>query len=205
MGLVGGSRQEIYPRFLRHFSIFSINEFSVETMAKIFSNVLHLGWKNNGFPSEIISVVNQTVNASLEVYGASIENLRPTPSKSHYVFNLRDFSRLIQGCAMLRKESAESKRTFAKIWVHEVMRVFYDRLIEEKDKEWLYEKLRTIVNYHFRENLEIALENVPREENGKSNDFISSIISLYFIYSLVMPCAKMHLIFMTKIKILYNI
>lgn len=135
-------------------------------MSKIFCNVLHLGWKNNGFPSEIVSVVNQTVTASLDIYKASMENLRPTPSKSHYVFNLRDFSRLIQGCAMLRKESAENKRTFAKIWVHEVMRVFYDRLIEEKDKDWLYEKLRATVNYHYRENFEIALENVPREENG---------------------------------------
>lgn len=167
MGLVGGSRQEVYPRLLRHFSIFSINEFSIESMSKIYCNILHLGWKNNGFPSEIIQTVNQTINASLDIYRAAIENLRPTPSKSHYVFNLRDFSRLIQGCAMLKKESAESKRTFSKIWVHEVMRVFYDRLIEEKDKDWLYEKLRAAVNYHFRENFEVALENVPREENGK--------------------------------------
>lgn len=97
MGLVGGSRQEVYPRFLRHFNIFSINEFNEETMSKIYSNVLLLGWKNNGFPSEIVSVVNQTVAASLEMYKAAIANLRPTPSKSHYVFNLRDFSRLIQG------------------------------------------------------------------------------------------------------------
>lgn len=97
MGLVGGSRQEVYPRFLRHFNIFSINEFNEETMSKIYSNILLLGWKNNGFPSEIVSVVNQTVAASLEMYKAAIANLRPTPSKSHYVFNLRDFSRLIQG------------------------------------------------------------------------------------------------------------
>lgn len=95
MGLVGGSRQEIYPRFLRHFSIFSINEFSADSMTKIFSNILHLGWKNNGFPSEIITVVNQTVFATLEIYKSAIENLRPTPSKSHYVFNLRDFVRFV--------------------------------------------------------------------------------------------------------------
>ncbi|CAG9836231.1 unnamed protein product [Diabrotica balteata] len=96
MGLVGGSRQDVYPRFLRHFSIFSINEFSQESMAKIYSNVLLLGWKNNGFPSEIIMVVNQVVNATLNIFKAAQENLRPTPSKSHYIFNLRDFFRLIQ-------------------------------------------------------------------------------------------------------------
>lgn len=105
MGLVGGSRQEIYARFLRHFSILSINEFSQESMAKIYVNILHVGWKNNGFPSDSINMVNQIVNASLEMYRNAIENLRPTPSKSHYVFNLRDFSRLILGVAMLRRES----------------------------------------------------------------------------------------------------
>lgn len=167
MGLVGGSRQEIYPRFLRHFNIFSINEFSLDSMSKIYSNILLLGWKNNGFPSEIISVVHQTVAASIDVYNAAMENLRPTPSKSHYVFNLRDFSRLIQGCAMLRKESAEHKKTFAKIWVHEVMRVFYDRLVEAKDKDWLYNKLRTLVKDHFRENFEMCFENLMKDENGK--------------------------------------
>ncbi|CAH1959988.1 unnamed protein product [Acanthoscelides obtectus] len=166
MGLVGGSRQEVYPRFLRHFNIFSINEFSVESMAKIFSNILHLGWKNNGFPSEIISVVTQTVSASLEIYKSAMENLRPTPSKSHYVFNLRDFMRLIQGCTMLRKESAESKKTFVKIWVHEVLRVFYDRLIEEKDKDWLFDKMKTVTKDNFREYFEQVFDNFPKNQDG---------------------------------------
>nr|CAH7749860.1 unnamed protein product [Callosobruchus chinensis] len=166
MGLVGGSRQEVYPRFLRHFNIFSINEFSVDSMAKIFNNILHLGWKNNGFPSEIISVVTQTVAASLEIYKSSMENLRPTPSKSHYVFNLRDLMRLIQGCAMLRKESADNKKTFVKIWIHEVFRVFYDRLIEEKDKDWLFEKMKTVTKDNFREYLETVFDNFPKNQDG---------------------------------------
>ena len=153
MGLVGGSRQEIYPRFLRHFSIFSINEFSEETMAKIYINILHLGWKNNGFPSDIINMAVQTVNASLEIFKSATENLRPTPSKSHYVFNLRDFSRLIQGCAMLRKECAEERVVFAKIWVHEVLRIFYDRLIENADKAWLFSKIKLVVRDSFKECL----------------------------------------------------
>ncbi|KAL1506278.1 hypothetical protein ABEB36_005670 [Hypothenemus hampei] len=166
MGVVGGSRQDVYARFLRHFNIFSINEFDEETMSKIYSNILLLGWKNNGFPSEIIFYVNQTVSASLDIYSASIENLRPTPSKSHYVFNLRDFSRMIQGCAMLRKESAENKKTFSKIWVHEVLRVFYDRLVENYDKNWLFEKIRTCVKDNFREIFEHVFDNMPRDENG---------------------------------------
>ena len=177
MGLVGGSRQEIYPRFLRHFSIFSINEFSEETMAKIYINILHLGWKNNGFPSDIINMAVQTVNASLEIFKSATENLRPTPSKSHYVFNLRDFSRLIQGCAMLRKECAEERVVFAKIWVHEVLRIFYDRLIENADKAWLFSKIKLVVRDSFKEHFDNVFDYLPKDsENNLTLDSLKRLM-----------------------------
>jgi dynein heavy chain len=54
------------------------------------------------------------VSATLDIYKAAVHGLLPTPAKSHYIFNLRDFSRMIQGCALLKKESADSKKVFVK-------------------------------------------------------------------------------------------
>ncbi|CAG9861035.1 unnamed protein product [Phyllotreta striolata] len=164
MGLVGGSRQDIYPRFLRHFNIYSINEFSTESMAKIYSNILLLGWKANGFPSDIINQVMPIINASLDIFKVALINLRPTPSKSHYIFNLRDFSRLIQGCSLLKRESVENKKIFSKLWVHEVMRIFYDRLTEDKDRQWVYDKLRHSLKSSFREDFDDILSTLPHDE-----------------------------------------
>jgi len=37
------------------------------------------------------------VDSTHVVFKAVAENLKPTPSKSHYTFNLRDISKIVQG------------------------------------------------------------------------------------------------------------
>uniref|UniRef100_A0A8C9VGH6 Dynein axonemal heavy chain 12 n=1 Tax=Scleropages formosus TaxID=113540 RepID=A0A8C9VGH6_SCLFO len=162
MGPPGGGRNAVTPRFLRHFNICGINAFSDDTMVHIFSNIVAFYLKVNNFPPEYMTLGNQIVAATLE---KAMENLLPTPAKSHYTFNLRDFSRVVQGCLLLKKESLQNKFTMIRLFVHEVFRVFYDRLVDDMDRAWLYKLTNDIVKQHFRENFDNVFEHL--KQNNK--------------------------------------
>lgn len=103
-----------------------------------------------------------------QVYKKAMQNLLPTPAKSHYTFNLRDFSRVVQGCLLLKKESVESKHTLIRLFVHEVFRVFYDRLVNAEDQAWLYRLMNTIVKEHFKENFDTVFEHLKSDKKSVS-------------------------------------
>ncbi|VVD03486.1 unnamed protein product [Leptidea sinapis] len=176
IGPVGGSRQLIYPRMLRHYNIYSINEFSKESMSKIFTSLLQLGWRRNGFGQDTQPVIVNIITATMEIYEQSTSGLRPTPAKSHYIFNLRDFSRVIQGCALLRKESADNKKTFTRLWVHEIMRVFYDRLVDENDRNWFFDMLKRCTKDCMRDTFESALDTYQDERGEVTQENIKQMM-----------------------------
>lgn len=166
-GLPGGSRQDVYARFLNHFNVFSINTFGEETMHRIFVNVLMHGFKRCGHGNDVFQTTNQIVNATQQIYKSVQSDLRATPAKSHYIFNLRDISRVIQGCALMRKETVVDKKIFPRLWYHEAWRVFGDRLIEETDRNWIFNKLNDCIKTNFREKLETVFEQYCIEDKDK--------------------------------------
>lgn len=40
------------------------------------------------------------------------------------------------------------------------MRVFYDRLIDDKDREWLFNDIRLNVNTNFQESFDVLFNNL---------------------------------------------
>lgn len=158
-GIPGGSWHAISARVLRHFDCLAINEFTQETMSRIFSAVLMTGMKRGGHATDVIGSVNQIVAATLIVYYAIKAKLKPTPAKCHYAFNMRDVMRVCIGCALLRKESVENKKMFARIWFHETMRVFHDRLVDEWERDFVFVQLTDQIEETFKDTMDQLFEN----------------------------------------------
>uniref|UniRef100_A0A2K5C589 Dynein axonemal heavy chain 12 n=1 Tax=Aotus nancymaae TaxID=37293 RepID=A0A2K5C589_AOTNA len=174
MGPPGGGRNPVTPRFIRHFNVCSINSFSDETMVRIFSSIVAFYLRTREFPPKYFVIGNQIVNGTMEIYKQSMENLLPTPTKSHYTFNLRDFSRVIRGCLLIERDSVQSKHTMIRLFVHEVLRVFYDRLINDDDRRWLFQLTKTVIKDHFKESFDsifshLRKQNAPVTEEDLRN------------------------------------
>ena len=58
--------------------------------------------------------------STLEVYNKiqNAKELLPTPAKSHYVYNLRDISRVFQGMLQTNGRSIIGQADFIALWVH---------------------------------------------------------------------------------------
>ena len=81
--------------------------------------------------------------------------------RSH-IPDLRDVQRVIGGCSALPKEAAENKKLFTRLWVHETLRNFFDRLMVPKDMDAVFQCMRQCVKTIFRENFDSAFEHLGK-------------------------------------------
>ena len=94
-------------RLTKHVFAVHLNAEPVTLIESIFSSSVD-HWLEE-FPAESIlfprELAQSLIKSIGEVYVAVKENLKPTPSNSHYMFNFKDVSRVIQGVQLLASKS----------------------------------------------------------------------------------------------------
>jgi dynein heavy chain len=143
----GGGRNPVTPRFFRHFNMIWQPQLSQKSMETIFSSILR-GFLDEHPEENLSDFADPIVKSSVEVYLKICNDLLPTPSKSHYTFNLRDLSKVVQGILQISYENLKESTTLILLWLHESCRVFRDRLIDDKDNEWFNTQLQSKMKEH---------------------------------------------------------
>nr|XP_022920640.1 dynein heavy chain 5, axonemal [Onthophagus taurus] len=162
MGHPGGGRNDIPARLKRQFCILNCPIPSDASIDKIFT-VIGTGYYNikRGFTPEVRNLVKKLIPLTRVLWKTTRSNLLPTPAKFHYIFSLRDLSRIWQGLVGTLSTVIESEGCMMVLWKHECTRVFADRLTVMDDKNWFDNKLLGIVESELGEEMRIKTEPTP--------------------------------------------
>lgn len=123
-----GGGNNVTMRYLRHFNMLYVQPFDEDSLLRIFNNIIewYFNMQKGNLSKSITSMGEIVVKSTIEIYNAirTSKELLPTPAKSHYIYNLRDISKVFQGISKASFRSFTSDNDFIKLWAHECMRVF---------------------------------------------------------------------------------
>ena len=174
MGPPGGGRTKITDRLLRHFNITCLTEMTDDQMQYIFKVILSA--MLNRLQEEPRALIDVLISSTIQVYNKVRKDLKPIPSKTHYTFNLRDIAKILQGVSIVAQQTIKTPVALARLWYHENMRVFHDRLTTEDDRVYLKSLLsNTSLNFGAGVTPETLFENDEKQ--------IETILFCDFMYS----------------------
>lgn len=93
------------------------------------------------------------VEATLQLYKSVQKTFLPTPVKCHYMFNLRDFAKVVQGVKLIPSSHLRDPNKLIRLWCHEVYRVFYDRMVDEDDRKTFFSLVKQNCQNYYKVDL----------------------------------------------------
>ena len=163
-------RTAMSPRFLRHAPLMMVDypaELSLHQIYGTFNTaVLKFVPTLRGY-SEAIT------KAMVQFYLAS--QARFTPKiQPHYVYSPRELTRWVRGIyESIKPLETLTIEGLVRIWAHEALRLFQDRLVAEDERKWTQELVRNVALEHFPViNHEMALKEPILFSNWLSKNYV---------------------------------
>ena len=164
-------RHPLGPRFLRHAPLIMVDYPAELSLMQIYGT----------FNNAILKVIpllrgnaDTLTRAMVQLYLES--QARFTPKiQPHYVYSPRELTRWVRGVyeaiKPLEKLSLEG---LVRIWAHEALRLFQDRLVDEAERSWTHALVRKVAANNFpTADLDQALASPILFSNWLSKNYVS--------------------------------
>ncbi|XP_038654809.1 dynein heavy chain 8, axonemal-like [Scyliorhinus canicula] len=186
----GGGRNDIPQRLKRQFTIFNCTLPTNASIDKIFG-IIGNGYfqSSRNFQPAISNMITKLVAVSRILWQWTKVKMLPTPAKFHYIFNLRDLSRIWQGMLTVQAEECSKMETLLALFKHECTRVIADRFVSEDDKFWFENAITRVIGdnigrqmadkLHKEPYFVDFLRDLPEPTGDEPEDFVFVVPKIY--------------------------
>jgi dynein heavy chain len=147
---------------------------SQKAIINIYGRILEALFNPKKYTPDIVAMKDLLIEGTIEIWTQVKKKLLPTPKKFHYLFTIRELSRVFGGIANVAgkpefevikncynaKEKIKPELFLIALWRHECERVFNDKLINYTDKGLFMEYLNRITKDVFRDKLNLDDEQL---------------------------------------------
>jgi dynein heavy chain, axonemal len=117
------------PRLQRHFVTFACHMPGEEDLTTVFGTMLNHHFYN--FTPKIQAHTKNLIAATISLHKEVSLKFLPSAVKFHYNFTMRDLANVIRGLLNSRPKEYTTTVQLNRLWYHEVLRVFSDRLVTD--------------------------------------------------------------------------
>jgi len=164
-------RIALSPRFLRHTPVIMVDYPGRPSLYQIYftfvRGILKCVPDLRGFAEAITRAMVEFYSRSQAKYTASVQ--------SHYIYSPRELTRWVRGIyEAIRPMEGLHLEDLVRIWAHEALRLFQDRLVNEEERIWTRQNIFSIAEDNFPGlDLSLALAEPIMFSNWLSKYYVS--------------------------------